>query len=597
MNFDYLGKASFASVNSVLATNVVRAGTGLVDTKGVFNSILPSLASGAAYPVNCYLVVVSGPVNESDFSTNYCSKKQDPNQSLQIDESALKLYFGSYAGLVDAFNYGGTVSFSLVSGEGRKFTLFGFNSTVSCAEAFTAFQNKSTLSKAYKLAESSTVDLLPGVPLTVDLNLPAEVDTNEAFSDCYIPNLALLYPEYTGAVVSKPGFPERTFRSFSTTQTTNFLCEPIDFKLRTQGGNYSVGTVLEDEYFTVEKGGSTIGTYDTAKECANDLTAANDGAAPFFKIAKNQTGAQRWIKRREGGISSVTYSLVKSDGVPAGSANFKQTFSPSTVFVDNIVPKKLVLNTCYEAVAVLRDFRGYTIQDGASFDITNTSGTLTGTILATDFFANAADCEAGNNPDPIISVAASQSFISYYFKAHNGTITAFDFQVEASGTTVTNSSPSLSVAASTSATAGEFSSLITYGRSGLPNNPAIDSGRGDCFPAFVSLVRSDSTEYVQDSSSTFTMQPLKVRVADLTGPNTNGYAIYSDSSCTVPVYPVGSTANASGTSIAAPGPSSSFYKIFIKPDNLNTFGARRLEFLYNGEGVGSYLFHLTDSNY
>jgi hypothetical protein len=114
-------------------------------------------------------------------------------------------------------------------------------------------------------------------------------------------------------------------------------------------------------------------------------------------------------------------------------------------------------------------------------------------------------------------------------------------------------------------------------------------------PLFISLIRSDFTDVVLGSTASQALSPLKVHVADPSGPDASGYSLYSDSTCTSPVHPAGSTASSAGSDIAAPSAGSSFYKVYIKPSSTATYGQRRLEFFYDGSSVGIFSFDLTDA--
>ncbi|MGZ3725690.1 MAG: hypothetical protein ACXWPX_10905 [Pseudobdellovibrio sp.] len=61
---------------SVLATTSGYMDSNQNDTKNAFNARIPSLASNADVPINCYLVVASGPGDDANFSKNYCAKKK-----------------------------------------------------------------------------------------------------------------------------------------------------------------------------------------------------------------------------------------------------------------------------------------------------------------------------------------------------------------------------------------------------------------------------------------------------------------------------------------------------------------------------------------
>lgn len=593
MQFDHLGQQQWVRKNaSVLANEVVLIESKQYESKGSFNSVTPSFLSTSDYQVNCYMLVVSGPSEEPQFSRNYCSKKIDPTQNLEADKNSTQLFFGDYAGLIDPF-FGKTVYMSIKPGSKRKFTLLGFNSLVACSEVYSAFQNKANLSKAYRIATSEELDLIPGVPVTIDLTLASEVDYTDYYSDCTMSDPTINFPKYEYAFLSKNTFPKKTFRSFSTPQTTNYYCEPIDITLIANDPltNQDIpGTVLEDEFFRLENGTSVTVTYDTEKNCYEDTSLTDELGYPFFKITTNQTKAQRWFKNRRGGTSNFTFALDTIGTSQTITASFEQFFSTSGVIVDNIHPEKLVMNKCYEGVVALRDLHGFMVSSTVPFEIVNTDFTTTN--FAT-FFGNSFDCENNLNINQPISFDISTSSKSYYFKIVN-TVTAFDFNADVSGTSFdASSTQQVRVVNETSvANQNEFASIKVYSKPALPNIATLDFGESDCYPLFVSLLREDLTEYVQDSTSIYNMLPLKVRVADPTGPDTNAYALYADNICTDLIHPINSTGSVSGTEISAPAANSTFYKLYVKPDNSGTNGLRKLEFYYNDTPVGSHLFNL-----
>ena len=600
MSFDHLGRISYRQKESVvLVNNVRRIESTSIEVKGVFNAVVPSLAASATHTVNCYLLVVSGASEESDFQRNYCAKTADPGQSLASDASAEVLYFGNYVGLVDAFNFGGTINLSVKPGARREFTLLGFNAEPSCSEVFTAFRDKSKLSKAFKLASSGVVDLLPGVGKTIEMALPAEVDAANNYSDCVIPDPTTIYPLYETAVLRKPKFPFTTYRSFSVSQTSNYYCEPIEVSLYADDP-YTFrnipATVADDEYFSISANADIIPTYESAAKCEEDPTDADAAATSYFKITKNQIKAQRWFRQRRGGTSNLNLALARADGSGIVNQPFYQFFDSATVFVDSIVPARVVKNSCYEGIAMLRDLNGYAVAAPASFELVNTYSPVN---LVANFYASSGDCESDTNSNPNFAISVSQTQLTYYFKFTSDMITAIDYGLGVSGTAATNAKSRVNVvsATSTAVVPGEFTNIKVFASSGMQNSPTVPVGKIDCYPLFVSLVRADETEYVQDSTSTFSLLPLKVRVADLTGPNTSGYSLYSDSTCSSPIYPVNSTFNAAGTDVSPPGADSTFYKLYLKPDNAATYGLRRLEFYYNDEPVGTYLFNLTGPNH
>jgi hypothetical protein len=246
----------------------------------------------------------------------------------------------------------------------------------------------------------------------------------------------------------------------------------------------------------------------------------------------------------------------------------------------------------------LRDLNGNLIQAHGDFTIDNN---IAPTNIYTNFYNNLNDCETDSNINPSITFSAStNNSVSYYIKFISST-SGFNFEVTPSDSSIKSVRMSTIKIQdpATSVDTSLFAGVRINSKPDIPSGPGLSPSKKDCFPVFISMTRADLIPLVLSSSSTQVIDPLKVRVADSTGPNTNGYNLFSDDKCSTPnvVFPVGSTAVAAGTDVVAPARGSSYYKLYIMPDHSSKRGVRRLEFFYDDKIIGTFKFELTDPNH
>lgn len=563
------------------------------ELKNVFNSIQPSMSSTAANRVNCYLLVVSGPSDDTELSKNYCTKKTDPTSNLVADAQSAQLKFGSYAGLIDAFNYGGAINLTLKPGPARVFTLLGFHATNSCSDIFTALRDKSKLSKAYQLGTTAPIDLVPG-SVEVGLKMLSEVDPGQYYTDCVIQDPETIYPIFSTVKLEKSGFPYNTFRSFASDQSSNYYCEPLEISLRATDPytqRQIPGTVLDDEFFRLKRDGVQLSTYDTEQNCTADTSPNDPNASALFKFSKNQIRQNRWFKQRKGGTGNTSIVIHRADDTPLTSASFKQLHNLASIFMDTLLPSQVVPGVCYEVTSILRDLNGLVLTNSSSFTITNSAVMQ---ALGITQHLNNSECESGTNPNPGITFAGSTNSASYSLRFANAGATVFEYEPALSDGSIINAKPTVRLTTVTSANSDKVAGVKVNSKTIIPNNVTLSAGVIDCIPMFVSLLRDDLTEFIQTSGAVTTMLPLKLRTLDAA---TSGYSLYSNEACTAPIYPVGSSFSAAGTDVAAPAAGSSFYKMYIKPDRLGTYGLRKIEFEYNSQIIGNFQFSLTNPSY
>ncbi|MGZ6419012.1 MAG: hypothetical protein ACXWPX_10900, partial [Pseudobdellovibrio sp.] len=424
--------------------------------------------------------------------------------------------------------------------------------------------------------------LAPGVPAEAEIITPSEVDPNDYFSDCVIPDPETIYPLYKFVNLEKPGFPYGTFRAFTTPPPTNddFYCEFVDISLKAidvydlARRTVIPGTVAQDTYFELNYNSvsKTISTYDTEQHCSLD-TSDDQNAELAFKFEKNQTSQRRWFRQRRDintfgtnfamgiaeyygpVITPITKNLVLFRERPVGG-----------LFIDSVMPHLMEQNVCYQVTSFLRDLSG-NVYPNSNISTLSLNNSDSPTNLNATFYLNNSDCENSQNATNTIQFPLNSHSASYFVKMVNSGALNWDYTVVPSDASVAKTvNPNLSlVTVSSTTVVDDFLTLRITSTAGIQNNNGIT-----CVPLFVSPVRSDGTEFIYSSTPARSLLPLKVQVADETGPNTNGYSLFSDDACTVPVDPIASSNTPAGTDVAAPGPGISFYKIFVKPDNTAT---------------------------
>ncbi|AGH95401.1 hypothetical protein [Pseudobdellovibrio exovorus] len=565
-----------------------------INSKNIFNSVVPSLATNAQNPMNCILVVVSGPETEPDFSKNHCVKKTNPAVSSKNDISSPRLEFGPYVGLVDAFNYNNTIEMELKPGEGRVFTLLGFHAKESCSEIYSALRDKSKLSKAYRIGASTPQKLVGGSVIEVPIRLLSEVNSSDYFSDCTIPDPETIYPLYTRAEVTTTDY-RKKIRSFSTNPYTNFMCEALEINLKTNDPytqRLVSGTVAQDTYFQIKLAYADLTTYESERDCVNNVDANSK-----LKFVRNQISQRVWFRQQRYTNATLALEVKREDGSTIFTDTLGQENRTTSVFFDTILPTQLELDKCYMVTSWLRDFNGNVITSPNDFYLDNDT---IPTVASAQIFSSLGDCEDGININPQLTFPYGLNSLSYWVKA-GPQYSKFDYSLTLTSMTAVNVEPLFNTVGNTEVSNTDRDTLIslnTHGQTRIPNYGSQPVGTINCRPLFVSFGLKNKDTFVLGSSATSTMANMKVQVSDPSGPNTNGYTLYSNSSCSgTPIYPVGSTALAAGTDISSPVVGSPFYKLYIKTDGNSTYGQRKLMFYYQGAVAGHLSFDLVDDNH
>lgn len=564
-----------------------------LSSKNIFNSVVPSMAVNAQSPLNCLLVVVSGPEAEEEFSKNYCVKKTNPAVSSKNDIVSPRLPFGPYVGLVDIFNHNNIINMELRPGEGRVFTLLGFHAKESCSEIYSALRDKSKLSKAYRIGASAPQKLVGGSEIEVPIRLLSEVNSADYFSDCTIPDPTTIYPLYDKAEFKTTTF-RRKFRAFSTDPAANFMCEALDVHLRGTDPYTQTdvsGTVDQDSYFSLKLSSAILPTYESERDCVNNVDASNK-----FKFVRNQISQRVWFRQKRFTNSNVSIALVRDDGGTIFTDSFAQENRVSAVFFDTNLPTQFERDKCYLVTSWLRDFNGNVITSPNDFYVNNNT---IPTSQGAQIFSSLSDCENNTNINPELIFSYGLNSISYWVKADTSAI-SFDYSLTLTSITAINTEPFFKLSSINNPIAGgvALASLQVQGQTRIPNYTSQPPSTTNCRPLFISFSLKNRDTFVLNSNATSIMGDMKVQVSDPTGPNTSGYTLYGDSSCSgTPIYPIGSTALAAGSDISNSAVGSAFYRIYIKTDGAQTYGSRKLMLYYQGAVAGHVSFDLVDSNY
>ena len=415
------------STSLLQSTNKVSAmmDTGIVDVvtdEETFSGIMATgYTTGAnQYPINCYLVAVSGA--EPNLQTNYCGKSD-------LFGITQKTYvFGPMLGLRQA---GSSMELTVDPGDNRKVLVFGLHALDlnECKDIATGKPSKSSLTKPHFLGASDLMKFEPGKSITVPVNLSMPVAANQ-IDDCVFnfgQNQNLPLADYIG--VENRSFPQNILM---TPISAGSRCEPIDLVLKS-GGQYGQPAILSDSKDAVIKTASNSTVllgYDDFIACSNDSTKV--ATTNKFLINAGETIKRIWV-RTDSSTTSTDYT-VNLAGLNSISTTLNAYSLLSNPYkFDLNFPQGVQKGICYPARIEYRKASGLYANETTSFDFTVSSNSGAGTTGPAAFYDD-ANCSTPMmaNFSRDYTMPANTNFKNIYFKVPllmSGSTTATSFGI------------------------------------------------------------------------------------------------------------------------------------------------------------------------
>ncbi|MGZ6486682.1 MAG: hypothetical protein ACXWQQ_09100 [Pseudobdellovibrio sp.] len=602
------------------------------DSSDTFNSIVPTNDGGKS-PVNCVFVAVSSPDSkEEGFNDSYCGRSAaNLNQIVNsTDVIVPEFTFGPYQGLYYLNGTGNTIDIDVPSGKLRQFTLFGFNAQTQAdciSDVANNKLNKINLSKPFVSASQSAVNLSPGSSVSINLTRVPPDSNTVFYDDCHFAQAVSKLNPANLVMINTENFPFNNARSYNAANNTGFSCEAIDVELKYvdksagviyPGAGNGANFYLSATVATVTK---IVDTYPTSESCINATSNINYTQLPdksldvlsTFQFLPNQSRQKRWVKVIATSSGTAGTITINSDSSAITSQAFNFTrYADTTLLLDTYIPEKMRSNRCYEVTTYLRNLKGEIL---ANPNISASTVLAPDSLTAGAFtFYSDSNCSTQLNVSttvgPGLAVAATKT--TFWVKPTGSNISAFTLNPVITGpVTVPIYGTTKPVTSSSSGDDAAVSFVRAIGKSYLQNSSTL------CSPLYLSIAgpigidlvaSTDKDIQMTDASGATTFLrnvPLRIQVADSSGPEYSGYSVYTDDLCASTVFsPIGSTALSTGSTATLANYGTSFIKLYIKPSGGTvTYGPRRLLLYFGGSGttagypLGTYEFELTNPFY
>ncbi len=343
-----------------------------------FLDILPTGYSAVGnYPINCYLVAISGP--ENFLKNNFCGKTNSAQNTLDRTYS-----FGTFIGLRPA---GSAFEFEAVPGDNRQILIFGLHST--SAQACTDFTNKpskTNFSKPHMVGLSAAMRFEAGKSITVPVNLDMPTTANQ-MDDCAINNEQQKQIPIANAIaIENRSFPFNVLRD-PVSANSGVTCEPFDIQLKnidpnSNQQNQGVLSVAVNVKITYSQAGSSLdkSLFENAANCVNDSSSSLTTT-----ISAGETQHRVWARFISSDPTSSDYVptvVTASSSLQSISQNFQMYHQANQKMYNAILPKQIAPGECLPIKASLLSISGaspISLPTNAGFNVAgeNFSGTQT----------------------------------------------------------------------------------------------------------------------------------------------------------------------------------------------------------------------------